>query len=70
MKMEINETKQGTRKECGVMAAVYPTSHNKIWSSSGCVPLYIMARLKCYINLTISSRCLGDNSKLGEVYFL
>ena len=36
-----------------VMASVYPTLHNKIWFSSGCVPLYNHNKDKKFINLSV-----------------
>jgi len=36
-----------------VMASFYPTPHNKIWLSSGCVALYTYFKEKRYLNFSI-----------------
>ena len=40
-------------KEYGVRASVNPTPHNKIWLSSGRVPLYTCLNVSEYLNFSL-----------------
>ena len=40
-------------REYRVRASVNPTPHNKIWLSSGRVPLYTYCRLSGYLNFSL-----------------
>ena len=50
-------------KSYRVRASVYPTPHNKIWLSSGRVPLYLIVRPADYLN----SLVLGEFFRKGEI---
>src|SRR3989338_9076595 len=41
------------KETCRVRASVYPTPHNKIWLSSGRIPLHISYNNEGYLNLSI-----------------
>jgi restriction endonuclease S subunit len=43
-----------------VRASVYPTPHNKIWLSSGCVPLYNNPNNSNFISFSIKKNLSGD----------
>jgi hypothetical protein len=43
-------------KSYRVSASVYPTNHNKIWPSSGRVPLYKIPSIHLYLNFSVYNK--------------
>ncbi len=49
--------------KCRVRASVYPTSHNKIWLSSGRFSLHNNHYAFEYLNLTIGSKRIKEKMR-------
>ncbi len=47
--------KKGHERKYRVSAYIYPTPHNKIWVSSGCVPLYNNFNNSNFINFPVKN---------------
>jgi len=44
------------KTKCRVRASVSPTSHNKIWISSGRFPLHIYSNYNNYLNVLVEEK--------------